>query len=141
KLLGDWPAANRPLPPGGPAGRKVALVTGVMAAPVIERLAHHLRRVAGLEIRVLPVANRFWGELVTVAGLLCGQDVLDELAARCAGFAPDDLILLPRVMLDTAGGRFLVAPGVGGVTTPTPPRAALSQKSHALVGDSPARGW
>src|SRR5262249_59077976 len=120
KLLGDWPAANRPLPPGGPAGRKVALVTGVMAAPVIERLAHHLRRVAGLEIRVLPVANRFWGELVTVAGLLCGQDVLDALAAQCADFTPDDLILLPRVMLNTAGARFLDDVTKEGFTHPAP---------------------
>src|SRR5262249_60511470 len=133
KLLGDWPAANRPLPPGGPAGRKVALVTGVMAAPVIERLAHHLRRVAGLEIRVLPVANRFWGELVTVAGLLCGQDVLDALAAQCADFTPDDLILLPRVMLNTAGARLLPAATTGGITDRRPTPAALAQTTRALA--------
>ncbi|MGH2517804.1 MAG: DUF512 domain-containing protein [Ktedonobacterales bacterium] len=58
-------------------------------------------------MRVLPVVNRFFGPLVTVAGLLCGQDVLDELTLRCGDFTSDDRILLPRVLLDNAGSRFL----------------------------------
>jgi len=110
KLLEDWRLAKRglPLPTAAAARRpRVAIVTSTMAAPVIEGLAADVRRVTGLEVRVLPVVNQFWGPLVTVAGLLCGQDVLDELAARCADFTGDDLILAPRVMLDTAGTRFL----------------------------------
>jgi NifB/MoaA-like Fe-S oxidoreductase len=53
------------------------------------------------------VENHFFGSLVTVAGLLTAQDTLDAIAARFADFTGDDLLLLPRVMLDNAGVRFL----------------------------------
>src|SRR6185312_7603104 len=100
KLLDDWRQAKKTLPAALPAQRKVALVTSVMATPILTRLANDLRRVAGLEVRVVPVTNQFFGPTTTVAGLLCGQDVLDELARSCADFGPDDLLLLPRVLLD-----------------------------------------
>jgi putative radical SAM enzyme (TIGR03279 family) len=107
KLLDEWGRARKTLPSALPAPRKVALVTGTMAEPIIERVVRDLRRIGGLEVRVVPVVNTFFGPLVTVAGLLCGQDVLDALRVRCDDFAPGDLVLLPRVMLDNAGRRFL----------------------------------
>jgi NifB/MoaA-like Fe-S oxidoreductase len=55
-------------------------------------------------VQVLPVENRFFGSQVTVAGLLCGQDVLATLEQRQD---LGDLVLLPRVMLDNEGARFL----------------------------------
>ncbi len=103
-LLDQWRLAQRRLPPCMPQPRRVTLVTGTMAAPVIEYLAADMRRVEGLTVRVLPVVNRFFGAEVTVAGLLCGQDVL---AALQEAGDPGDLILLPRIMLDNAGERFL----------------------------------
>ena len=107
KLLEDWRAARRHLPAVVEPQRRVALVTSTMAAPVIARLARDLGRVAGLEVRVVPVTNAFFGPTTTVAGLLCAQDVLDELARACADFGPRDRLLLPRVLLDNAGERFL----------------------------------
>jgi NifB/MoaA-like Fe-S oxidoreductase len=50
----------------------------------------------------LPVVNRFFGETVTVSGLLMGQDVVPELKASGARRA-----LLPRVMFDHSGTRTL----------------------------------
>jgi putative radical SAM enzyme (TIGR03279 family) len=111
KLLEDWRSAKRSLgnPPSVTSAEppRVAIVTSAMAAPIIERLARDIRKATGREVRVVPVVNQFFGPLVTVAGLLCAQDALDTLAARCADFGPDDLVLLPRVMLDNAGTRFL----------------------------------
>ena len=108
KLLDDWRrVARRRLPRAVAAGRKVALVTGAMAAPVIARLARDLARIEGLSVRLVPVDNAFFGPTTTVAGLLCGQDVRDELGRSCPDFGPRDLILLPRVVLDNAGKRFL----------------------------------
>jgi NifB/MoaA-like Fe-S oxidoreductase len=79
----------------------------MMARPVIERIARDLRRIANIEVRVVPIENRFFGPIVTVAGLLCGQDVLEQVRQHCGDFTSDDLLLAPRVMLDNAGGRFL----------------------------------
>jgi len=118
KLLNDWRAAKRVLllqTVGQLSERtsserrpsRVAIVTSTMAAPVIERIACDIRTATGLEVHVVPVTNAFFGPSVTVAGLLCAQDVLDTLATHCADFTADDLLLLPRVMLDNAGARFL----------------------------------
>lgn len=107
KLLDEWRGAARRLPAALPAPRKLAIITSTMAAPVIARLARDLRRVRGLDVRVVAVENVFFGPTVTVAGLLCGQDVLDAIARTCADFTAGDLVVLPRVMLDNAGARFL----------------------------------
>jgi NifB/MoaA-like Fe-S oxidoreductase len=58
--------------------------------------------VGGLHARLLPVVNQFFGETVTVSGLLMGQDVVPALAASGAQRA-----LLPRVMFDHTGTRTL----------------------------------
>ncbi|MBV9022026.1 MAG: DUF512 domain-containing protein, partial [Ktedonobacteraceae bacterium] len=55
-------------------------------------------------VQVLPVVNQFFGAEVTVAGLLCAQDVLAALEQNSN---LGDLVLLPRVMLDNEGTRFL----------------------------------
>ena len=103
-LIEQWKAGQRRLPRRLPEPRKVTLVTSTMARPVIEGFAQDLRKIPNLEVQVLPVVNQFFGPEVTVAGLLCAQDVLNALHALDD---PGDLILLPRVMLDNEGKRFL----------------------------------
>jgi putative radical SAM enzyme (TIGR03279 family) len=103
-LIEQWARTKRKLPTSMPEPRKVTLVTSTMAQPVIEGLAADMRKIEGLEVQVLPVVNQFFGAEVTVAGLLCGQDVLSALEQN------EDLghlVLLPRVMLDNEGVRFL----------------------------------
>jgi len=106
-LIEQWARTKHRLPASLPRPRrsaKVTLVTGAMARPVIEELALDLRGIAGLEVEVLVVVNSFFGAEVTVAGLLCGQDVLAALERKGD---LGDLVLLPKVMLDNAGERFL----------------------------------
>jgi putative radical SAM enzyme (TIGR03279 family) len=103
-LIEQWQAGVRRLPRKLAEPRKVTLVTSTMAQPVIEGFAQDMRAIPNLEVQVLPVINQFFGPEVTVAGLLCAQDVLNALNALAD---PGDLILLPRVMLDNEGKRFL----------------------------------
>jgi putative radical SAM enzyme (TIGR03279 family) len=103
-LVDQWARSKRRLPTRMPAKRRVTLVTSTMAQPIIEGLAADLRQIENIEVQVLPIVNRFFGPEVTVAGLLCGQDVLDALHANSN---LGDLVLLPRVMLDNEGTRFL----------------------------------
>ena len=103
-LVEQWTRGKRRLPARMMQPRRVTLVTSAMARPVIESLASDLRGIEGLDVQVLPVINQFFGPEVTVAGLLCGQDVL---AALEANDNLGDLVLLPRVMLDNDGKRFL----------------------------------
>ncbi|MDY3817278.1 MAG: DUF512 domain-containing protein [Candidatus Limiplasma sp.] len=88
-----------------PAPQKTYLIpTGVSAAPHLNRMA---RRFApeGVHVRVLPVINRFFGDTITVTGLLTGGDVLDALTPEVVEGV--DEILLCSVMLRSEGDLFL----------------------------------
>ena len=81
--------------------RRLLIPTGVSAQPFIEKLT---RRYApeGTEITVMAVKNRFFGESITVTGLIVGQDLIAALQG-----IPCDQILLCDTMLRENTDRFL----------------------------------
>jgi putative radical SAM enzyme (TIGR03279 family) len=82
-----WPeAADR-----SRAARRLILVTGTAAAPLFLPLLGRLSERVGCPVDVVAVVNRFLGETVTVAGLLTGQDLADQLQAV---LAPSDDVWL-----------------------------------------------
>jgi putative radical SAM enzyme (TIGR03279 family) len=83
------------------ADAPVALVTGEYGARVLEPLLPQLEAVARVPVRLLPVANRFFGGNIAVTGLLTATDV----GAALAGEPPDHRFLLPDVVL--SDDRFL----------------------------------
>ena len=129
-LIDQWARGKRKLPAQMPQPRRVTLVTSTMAAHVIEQFAADLRRVEGLEVQVLPIVNQFFGPEVTVAGLLCGQDVLDALLANDN---LGDLVLLPRVMLDNEGKRFLDDITVEDFKSRLPVRAEFARNAPEMI--------
>jgi putative radical SAM enzyme (TIGR03279 family) len=75
------------------SSRRVTLMTGQSAYPFLSvEILPYLRREAGLKVKLAPVSNRFWGETVTVSGLLTGQDLM-ESAQRMVDEC--DLLILP----------------------------------------------
>ena len=91
--------------PSEPAPQKQCLiVTGVSAAPHIRRLCKRFAP-EGVTVRVLPVINRFFGETVTVTGLLTGGDVLAALTPE--NIQGCDTLLLCAVMLRHERDLFL----------------------------------
>jgi putative radical SAM enzyme (TIGR03279 family) len=129
-LLEQWARGKRRLPGAMPQPRRITLVTSMMALPVIERLAVDLRGIAGLEVEILPVVNRFFGAEVTVGGLLCGQDVLEALQEHGN---LGDLVLLPRVMLDNEGQRFLDDVTVEEFRAQAPARVTFVRNAQETV--------
>ncbi|MFL5806285.1 MAG: DUF512 domain-containing protein [Roseiflexaceae bacterium] len=101
-FLDCWAKAQRRLPARVPRPTELVLVCGTLIAPTFQRIVERLNRVEQLRARLLPVVNQFFGETVTVSGLLMGQDVVPALAASGAQRA-----LLPRVMFDHSGTRTL----------------------------------
>lgn len=76
--------------------RKLTLATGVLAAPVIrEQVAKIQRKYPQIEAEVVPVVNHFFGEQITVAGLLTGTDIIGQLKGKELG----EFLLLPEVLL------------------------------------------
>lgn len=86
------------------APRTVSVVTGMAAHEHIEALARELMtHVDGLTVNVYPIVNNFFGHSVTVAGLLTGLDVVEQLKGKDLG----DKLLFPSVMLRADGDIFL----------------------------------
>lgn len=86
------------------SARKVTLATGVAAHPFLDTLLDELRqRCHNLTCNVIPIVNDFFGDTITVAGLVTGGDLLKQLQGRELG----DALLLPDVMLRREGDIFL----------------------------------
>jgi putative radical SAM enzyme (TIGR03279 family) len=79
-------------------GRRVALLTGRMMAPLFDRIVAPALRERDWSASVLAVENRLFGAGVTCAGLLAGRDLLE--AARAASA---DLVLYPQDCLNIDG--------------------------------------
>ncbi len=67
--------------------------------PVVDRL----NQVKGLTVQMAAFNSNYWGQEITVTGLLTGQDLLHHLSGRDLG----DGILLPRLMLKHGEAVFL----------------------------------
>jgi len=84
--------------------RRATLVTGRAAYPFLRELAGAAAsRFPGLRLDVIPVDNHFFGETITVAGLVTGGDILAQAGGRPLG----DALLFPSVMLRHEGDMFL----------------------------------
>jgi NifB/MoaA-like Fe-S oxidoreductase len=99
-FLDGWARARRRLPAALAQPATVALVCGTLVGPMMEQIAARLNRIEGLDVRVLAVENQFFGETVTVSGLLTAQDVIPALRASGCTRA-----ILPSVMFDYRGER------------------------------------
>ncbi|MGI6631576.1 MAG: DUF512 domain-containing protein [Bacillota bacterium] len=79
--------------------RRAIAVTGEMAAGEVEKAVRSM----GLEdcIEVFPVKNVFFGDTVTAAGLLTGQDVISAVLRRWRkhDLRSFDVVLIPEVAL------------------------------------------
>ena len=105
----------------------ISIVTGQLAAPVISQWADSLQ-CEDLEIKVLPIMNRLFGESVTVAGLMAGKDVIDQLRDADLG----DMLVIPSIAL--RDGAFLDDVTLGDVERALGTRvASVAPSPQALV--------
>ncbi|MBR2354413.1 MAG: DUF512 domain-containing protein [Clostridia bacterium] len=86
------------------APRTVSIATGYAAYNHIRFLSERLmKEFSGLTIHVYPIENRFFGEKITVAGLLTGKDMSEQLLGRELG----ECLLFPSSTLRAEGDVFL----------------------------------
>ncbi|MCL2068738.1 MAG: DUF512 domain-containing protein, partial [Oscillospiraceae bacterium] len=96
---------------GEKSNRAVTVATGAAAYPLISELAGLAQsRFAGLRIQVSAIQNDFFGHSVTVAGLVCGGDLIRQLPPVLG-----DELLLPASMLRSERDLFLDGVSVSDV--------------------------
>lgn len=82
----------------------LSVATGELAAPLLGKLACSFTALhPQTRIRVIPVENRFFGEKITVSGLLTGRDLIRQLSGQDLG----ERLLIPCNMLRSGERVFL----------------------------------
>ena len=104
QFIGDFTAkAKELLPPAITPQKKLTWVVGNAVEKAFQPLVQQLNQVPGLEINLMALQSDYWGQTMTVTGLLTGQDLLSGLQNQDLGQG----ILLPTVMLKHGELRFL----------------------------------
>jgi NifB/MoaA-like Fe-S oxidoreductase len=84
--------------------RHISLVTGVASEPLIKYVAELCSKKAkGLECDVYGIKNNFFGELITVTGLVTATDIYEQLKDKDLG----EELLIPSAMLRKERDMFL----------------------------------
>ncbi len=88
-------AATELLPPKVYPQRKLTWVVGNAVENAFQPILKRLNSVEGLEVKMRALSSDYWGQNITVTGLLTGHDLLLNLQGQDLG----EGILLPNVML------------------------------------------
>lgn len=84
--------------------RDVTIATGEAACALLTKLAEKAQaKFPGLRVRVIPIKNHFFGETITVSGLVTGTDLIEQLKPLELG----EELLIPSSMLRSEGDLFL----------------------------------
>jgi putative radical SAM enzyme (TIGR03279 family) len=102
-FLKEFDQAAQKLPACLPQPRRLTWVVGNAVGRAFAPLANRLNQVTGLSVEMVAIASQYWGQQMTVTGLLTGQDLLQHLQGKDLG----DGLLLPSLMLKQGEPVFL----------------------------------
>ncbi|QIB26676.1 DUF512 domain-containing protein [Caloranaerobacter azorensis] len=84
--------------------KKFTIATGMLAYPFMKDVAKLvMSKFKGLDLQVEPIINNFFGETITVAGLITGSDLIGQLDGKDLG----DGLIIPKSMLKRDEDIFL----------------------------------
>ena len=83
---------------------RITSATGALAAPFIKKYIDRIRvKFPGVQAEVVTIRNEFFGENITVSGLITGRDLMAQLSGKELG----DKLLIPCNMLKNDEDVFL----------------------------------
>lgn len=84
--------------------KEISMATGRLAYPYIQKMVDKLMEYyEGLQVYLYPIRNDFFGERITVSGLLTGQDIEAQLKEQKLG----EKLILPQNVLKSGEPVFL----------------------------------
>jgi putative radical SAM enzyme (TIGR03279 family) len=83
--------------------KRVTVVTGESPYRYLSDYLRALAEKTQVSLHAYAIPNRLFGELVTVTGLVAGEDIVDALSGKDLG----DFVIVPDVMLKEGEGVFL----------------------------------
>jgi putative radical SAM enzyme (TIGR03279 family) len=103
QFLKEFKRSAKRLPKKIDAPRSLTWVVGNAVEQAFEPIVQRLNQVEGLQVRMQALRSEYWGQQISVTGLITGQDIVQALAGEEFG----DGILLPSLMLKHDDARFL----------------------------------
>lgn len=103
-LLDDFNNYKSKLPQSIAKQKKITIATGKTAAYALNPIISELNKINNLEIKLKTINSCFWGEDITVAGLLTGNDLISGLISEKNTI---ENLVIPSVMLRKLTNQFL----------------------------------
>ncbi|WP_027701489.1 DUF512 domain-containing protein [Metaclostridioides mangenotii] len=84
--------------------RKISIATGHSAYKFIREMSNLvMKKYSNIEIKVYEIKNKFWGETITVSGLITAKDIVEQLKGEDIG----EVLYITRSMLKADEEIFL----------------------------------
>jgi putative radical SAM enzyme (TIGR03279 family) len=126
-FLTQFEKAARSLPASVTPPRRLVWVVGNTVEKAFQPILKRLNGVGGLEVTMAALNSEYWGQAMTVTGLLTGYDLINALQGKDLG----DGLLVPSLMLKHGTTQFLDDRAIAEVA------AELNTQIY-VVGGSPA---
>lgn len=111
QFLKQFRSSAKTLPAQVASPRQLTWVVGNAVEQAFQPVIQRLNQVQGLQVKMAALRSDYWGQPITVTGLLTGQDLVQGLQGTDLG----DGILLPTLMLKHEDDRFLDDMTIGQV--------------------------
>lgn len=105
-FLNEFDAMLPFLPNKSPEPVQILLATGTSFSPFLTSCLKRVR-IRGAKMAVVTVVNDFFGDSVTVAGLMSGRDIIKAVRQRTSDRSGTRILLLPSVALNEDRDLFL----------------------------------
>lgn len=102
-FLDEFFALATQLPPQRSSPRHFSWVVGNTVEQAFQPIVERLNQIDQLQVTLFPLNSHYWGQAMTVTGLLTGEDILQGLQGQSLG----DTVLLPGIMLKNDQPVFL----------------------------------
>lgn len=104
-LLDDFAKEKKRLPKGLCKPKNILFATSQLAKPAIDEITQNLNQIKNLEVEVIAVKSTYWGEGISVAGLITSGDLIKAIEEvqkeKIKGEAEiiKPVVIIPSVML------------------------------------------
>ena len=106
---------------------KMIFATSFAAKCAFEEIAENLNKIENFEIKVTPVKSTYWGNTITVAGLITSQDLINTIKDEDADYA-----IISSVMLKAFSHTFLDGNTVENVEKETGKKLFIINDNYSI---------
>ncbi|HAU31298.1 MAG: hypothetical protein XD78_1953 [Desulfotomaculum sp. 46_296] len=128
-FIDEWVKTSKKLPEELPAPVSATIITGAAGQKLLVPVVERLNRVKNLKVNLRVIENSFFGEKVTVAGLLTPDDVYSTLKDTELG----DVVVIPSMMLKKDEPVFLDGSRVKDLAGKLEANVALADGPRGIV--------